>query len=314
MYYADKTASLRELFGTDAVQVEQKRITVNGTPYPIINEVIILTRNQGYNEKATPDIQYTFGREWEQYHAILPEHHAEFETYFDLIPRAELKNARVCDLGCGNGRWSYFLKNWCRELVLIDFSDAIFVARKNLAGNHNCLFFKGDLQCLPFANNCCDFLFSLGVLHHLPTPCLREISNIKKYAPHLLIYLYYNLDNRPWYFRSALTLITGIRLTVSRIRNKTFRKVFSMTTACLLYMPLIALGHVLNIIQLGKYIPLYEAYKHASMKRMEQDVYDRFFTRIEQRVSRKDIMELQKEFSEVRISPRAPYYHFVCKR
>lgn len=314
MYYADKKASLQKLFGTDAIEVEQERIIVNGTPYPIINEVIILTRNHEHAKKAAPDIQYTFSREWEQYHEILPEHHAEFEAYFDLIPRAELKNARVCDLGCGNGRWSYFLKNWCRELVLVDFSDAIFVARKNLAGAPHCLFFKGDLQCLPFANNFCDFLFSLGVLHHLPTPCLHEISKIKKYAPRLLIYLYYNLDNRPWYFRSALALVTDIRAIVSRIRNKPFRKIFAITAAYLLYMPFIVWGHLFNTIRLGKYIPLYEAYKHKSMKRIEQDVYDRFFTRIEQRVSRQDIMELQKEFSEVHISAHPPYYHFICKR
>lgn len=314
MYYANKKASLRELFGTNDIQIEQERITVNGTPYPIINEVIILARHDGYSEKATQDIQYTFGREWEQYHEILPEHHAEFKAYFDLINLAGLKNSRVCDLGCGNGRFSYLIKNWCRELVLIDFSDAIFVARKNLAGDPHCLFFKGDLQCLPFANNCCDFLFSLGVLHHLPTPGLREIPKIKKYAPHLLIYLYYNLENRPWYFRSALTFVTVIRAIISRIRNQSFRKIFSLVVTGGVYMPLITLGHIMQKAKLGKYIPLYEAYKRSSIQRIEQDVYDRFFTRIEQRVSRQDIMELQKEFSEVRISAHPPYYHFVCKR
>ena len=35
----------------------------------------------------------------------------------------KLQEKRVSDLGCGNGRWSYFLKDKCREIILVDFSD-----------------------------------------------------------------------------------------------------------------------------------------------------------------------------------------------
>lgn len=314
MYYRNKVTSLREIFGTRNVQVEKERIIVNGTVYPIIHEVIILTENQEHARSSARDIQYTFGREWERYPHILPEHKAECAAYFDLINPAKLKNARVCDLGCGNGRWSYLIKDQCRELVLIDFSDAIFVARRNLARTPHCLFFKGDLKHLPFTDNFCHLLLCLGVLHHLPTPCLQEIPALKKYAPRLLIYLYYNLDNRPWYFRSTLLLVTGIRAIMSRVRNNHIRKIFAAGAVCGLYIPLIGLGHLLKIIGLEKHVPLYEAYARKSFKRIEQDAYDRFFTRIEQRVSYKDIMKLQKEFSEVRISPSAPYYHFICTR
>lgn len=314
MYYADKKASLQELFGTTDIQIGEKQIVVHGTTYPIINDVIILTEKHAIEKNYAQDIQYTFGREWERYHAILPEHNAEFEAYFDLVNLDDLGQERVCDLGCGNGRWSYFLKDRCKELILVDFSDAIFVARKNLKDASNCLFFKGDLQCLPFADNFCDFLFSLGVLHHLPTPCFDEIRKLKKCAPRLLLYLYYNLDNRPWYFRLLLSLVTDIRIIISRIQNTLFRKIFSITTTYFIYMPLIALGHATDILTLGKYIPLYEAYKDKSMQRIEQDAYDRFFTRIEQRVSRADIMTLTSDFSEIIISPHAPYYHFICTR
>jgi SAM-dependent methyltransferase len=56
-----------------------------------------------------------------------------------------LRGRRICDFGCGIGRWSYFLRHRCRELVLIDFSDAIFAARENLRGASNALFFLADI-------------------------------------------------------------------------------------------------------------------------------------------------------------------------
>src|SRR5205823_14169167 len=135
--------------------------------------------------------------------------------------------ARVCDLGCGMGRWSYFLKDRCKEIVLVDFSDAIFVARKNLASASNALFFMGDLKRLPFRDNFADFLFSLGVLHHLPTPCLDEVRALRSAASRLLIFLYYAVDNRPWYFQVLLKGVTGVRQVLSRVRGRALRKSIS---------------------------------------------------------------------------------------
>ena len=164
------------------------------TVYPIVDDVIILIDPSQYpaglnkhlgQAKAGPentpldfaeDIQYTFGSEWQAFPKILPEHEQEFLQYFDLIDLHELKDLRVCDLGCGIGRWSYFLDNLCRELILIDFSEAIFVARRNLAHTENTLFFMGDLTRLPFMEDFCDFMFCLGVLHHLPVPALEAVS------------------------------------------------------------------------------------------------------------------------------------------
>ena len=85
----------------------------------------------------------------------------------------------------------------------------------------------GDLTQLPFKEDFADFLFCLGVLHHLPLDCLETIRNIKTYAPIFLIYLYYSLDNRPFYFSFLLRMITLLRLTVSKIKNRYFRSCFT---------------------------------------------------------------------------------------
>ena len=309
MYYTDKITSLQDIFGTPDVALEGDKLRVGTTRYPIINDVIILSTDAPKAE----DIQFTFGAEWQTYNAILPEHKKEFTEYFDLVDLSTLSQARVCDLGCGMGRWSYFAKDHSKEIVLVDFSNAIFAARKNLAQASNALFFMCDLKRLPFRDKFADFLFCLGVLHHLPTPCLDEVRALQRTAPRLLIFLYYALDNRPFYFRWLLAGVTGLRLMVSRVRSTVFRKLFSWAGTWLIYVPLVTLGRVFQLFGAGRMIPLYDFYHDKSVGRIEQDVYDRFFTRIEQRVTRQQILQLQDTYRRVTVSEHFPYWHFLCE-
>ena len=333
MYYKNKLDTLKDIFGTERLHLKEDMLLVDDRAYPIVNDVIILSPSEkqsdlvknrldqspfgGANEKSKPfaeDIQYTFGQEWKRYDKILPEHREEFSQYFDIVDLKGLGGMRVCDLGCGNGRWSYFLKDAAKEIILVDFSDAIFTARKNLSGADNCLFFMCDLKDLPFKDDFAGFLFCLGVLHHLPTPCLDEVRNIKRLASTLLIYLYYSLDNRPSYFRTILKAVTFFRARLCKIRSPFFRKALSISATLFIYIPLILAGHLLSLFGLGRFVPLYEAYRHKSVGRIQQDAYDRFFTRIEQRVSREDILGLKDAFAEIVVSDKEPYWHFLCKR
>jgi SAM-dependent methyltransferase len=308
-YYADKLHTLRDLFDTNNVKIEDDGVRVEDHLYRIVDDVIVL--DQGPPE--APEIQRTFGAEWQSFPDILPEHEREFDAYFDLVDVDALANSRACDLGCGIGRWSYFLAPRCRELLLVDFSDSIFVARRNLARFDNVLFFRGDLTRLPFKNGYADFVFSLGVLHHLPIPALSAVRALRDAAPQCLVYLYYALDNRPLYFRALLAPVTAARRGLSRIRGRRLRAGLTWTIAVGVYMPLVGLGSLLSRWGAGDRVPLYDSYAGKSLHRVRQDVYDRFFTGIEQRVTHAEIERLRDTFSEVAISPRWPYWHFVCR-
>jgi SAM-dependent methyltransferase len=329
-YYTNKVDLLKDIFGSEDVILEEKNIIVNGLPYPVIDDVIIILDPSQYppsvREILTPpskpltkcvsdfaeDIQFTFGAEWLTYSDIKPEHEEEFSRYFDIVDISELTNLRVCDLGCGIGRWSYFLKDKCRELILVDFSEAIFAARNNLVKTSNAVFFMGDLTRLPFRNGFADFLYCLGVLHHLPVNALDQVRNLKKYAPKLLIYLYYALDNRPFHFRALLAAVTLTRKSLVKIRSSAFRSLFSKIIAAGVYLPIVLIGKLLKPIGLSHFIPL-EYYEGMSISRIQQDVYDRFFTSIEQRFTKKQILELRKSFETITISEHLPYWHFKCE-
>jgi SAM-dependent methyltransferase len=332
MYYSNKLDILGDIFGSENIKVELEYLTVNDKKYPIIDDVIILLDPVQYPESLSKrmkmdksknptvdmdfaeDIQFTFGVEWQKFSDIMFEHEKEFLQYFDLINLSDLKNKRICDLGCGIGRWDYFLKDQCKELILVDFSEAVFVARHNLKGAENILYFMGDLKKLPFRKSFVDYLFCIGVLHHLPNSALEEVRSLKKYASQLLIYLYYALDNRPFYFRILFMFATRLRMRTASVKNSHFRNFFSWSGALFFYYPFIILGSILRPLGMSHHIPLYESYHGKTLERIRQDVYDRFFTRIEQRFTKKEIMTLKDTFSNVIVSNQLPYWHFLLKR
>ena len=330
-YYADKLSTLADLFGAD-VRLDGARLFVGATAYPIVDDVIVLldpahwpislrleksgiSPDPGQGARAWELVQYSFGAEWTEYSRILPEHRDEFEALFDLVDLGSLNGQRVCDLGCGIGRWAHFLAPHCRELVLIDFSDAIFAARRNLRDVRHALFFLGDVTALPFRRNFADFGYCIGVLHHLTISALDAVQTQAAYARRLLVYLYYALDNRPWHYRILLRLIDAIRRRLCSIRDVQVRCAIARLIAVVIYRPLIGLGHVLDLFGRGHLVPLFETYRGKSLGRIEQDAYDRFFTSIEQRVSQRQIIEtLSPLFTRVILSERPPYWHFLCER
>jgi len=314
MYYSDKISSLERIFGSESLIVESGRIIINkDTILPIVNDVIIAMPDS-VGSKAK-DIQDGFGDEWGEFSAMLPEYNNEFQDYFDIVDLQGLKGKTVCDLGCGVGRWSYFMKDIAQEIVLVDFSDAIFEARDNLRGNNNMIYIKADVRCLPFRDNFADFIMCLGVLHHLPEDALFILRGLRKYAPVSLIYLYYALDNRPFYFKVIFWFIDALRNCVSKIKSHRIKMVLAFLFTVFIYKPLIMFGDIMHFLRMpANNIPLYGAYRNKSFRRIMQDAYDRFFTSIEQRFSRNNILCLKDSYTDIIISDKQPYWHFLCVR
>ena len=165
-YYQDKLQTLSEMFPTSDVRLEADALVVGDKTYPIVDDVIILIDPEQYPQKVkdalnvrdqlqtgrkshtdgnpfAEDIQYTFGAEWQRYNKVVPEYDTVFDDYFDIVDLENLRGKRVCDLGCGTGRWAKLLsqKTQLKEIICSDFSEAIFVARRNLKDVPNALFF-----------------------------------------------------------------------------------------------------------------------------------------------------------------------------
>lgn len=310
--------TISRLFGVspELISVDSPWVRVADRHYRVDGNVIVVdessTTRSDWGSKE--DVRRSFGEEWLLYSSFLPEHVEEFEAYFDLISLNELNDKLVLDLGCGSGRWSSMIADYCETVVAIDFSDAIYAAEANLAGKENVLLIRADVTDLPFADDCSDFLFSLGVLHHLDQPCLPVARDLMRLAPEGLFYLYYNLDNRPWYFRSLLAAVSRARHSLRHVRSDVARERISKGIAIGVYRPLVGLGDAFDVLRIPVTVPLHSTYKGKSIRRIEQDAYDRFFTSIEQRVTREEIVSEFASMGSLQISPGEPFWHFVVQK
>lgn len=198
-------------------------------------------------------------------------------------------------------------------MILVDFSEAIFVARHNLRELSAAVFVMGDLTALPFRRRFADFAMCVGVLHHLPINALEGVKIIARYAPELLVYLYSALDGRPWLYRQLFRPVDLIRRLTCRIRSEATRRALTWFGLFGLYLPMLVVGYLAKPFGLEKSVPLFEFYSAKSWKRIRQDVYDRFFTSIEQRFSWCQIQTLGTDFDSLVISTGIPRWHFVCR-
>jgi ubiquinone/menaquinone biosynthesis C-methylase UbiE len=265
-----------------------------------------------------PDVTAGFGHEWSTFRQgqseLSPEdREAIFRSYFNIFPWEQLPPEPVgMDVGCGSGRWSVMVAPKIGHLHLLDASEeALAVARQNLVEATNVSFHLASVGDIPLEDNSLDFAFSLGVLHHVPdtAKAIRDIASKLKSGAPFLIYLYYALDNRPWWYRTIWRFSNFFRVMVSAL-PPTARLIVSQIIAVVVYWPMARLAALIERAGFSPAaIPL-EFYRHRSFYVMRTDAYDRFCTSLEQRFTRRQIEQMLSGagFDQIRFSERAPYW------
>lgn len=262
-----------------------------------------------------------FGAEWLKFH----EHDDDLvrkggEEYFDILTEQMINsNTYVLDIGCGTGRWTKYLAPKVNFIEAVDPSDAIFAADKLLENISNVRLSKASIETLPFADEAFDFVMSIGVLHHIPdTPkALKDCVKKVKKGGYFFVYLYYNLDNRGPLYKSLFHLSNIFRVIISKLPGGLKHFVCDLL-ALIFYMPFVLIGRLVNWFgfnKLAKRMPLH-GYQNRSFFMIRNDALDRFGTRLEQRFSKKQILEMMKAagLTDIVISDGIPFYHAVGKK
>ena len=259
-----------------------------------------------------------FGDEWtrfDQSQVLESERDRIFQMYFGIFPWDRLPaDAEGFDLGCGSGRWAKLVAPKVGRLHCIDPSDAIDVARRNLATELNCSFHRATVDAIPLADGSMDFGYSLGVLHHVPDTeaGIRAcVSKLKPGAPFLL-YVYYAFDNRPWWYRPLWRVSYWLRGLVSRMPSD-WRYWTCMALAAIVYWPLARTALLLE--KLGAPIANFPlaAYRWRTFYNMRTDALDRFGTRLEQRFTKAEITAMMRRcgLEQIVFAPGVPYWTAV---
>lgn len=240
-----------------------------------------------------------FGDEWTRFdQSVLDPAELQriFEEYFEKFPWECIpKDAEGFDLGCGSGRWAKLVAPRVGKLHLIDPSDAIDIARRNLAGFSNCVFHRAGVDDIPLADESCDFGYSLGVLHHIPNTedgLKKCVAKLKPGAPFLL-YLYYAFDNRPRWFRAVWKLTDVFRRVISSLPYS-LRYLVSQLIAGFVYFPLARLAMVMDKLGLSVRNPPLSQYRDKSFYTMRTDALDRFGTSLEKRFTQVEVQAMME--------------------
>lgn len=265
-----------------------------------------------------------FGREWstfKQGDAELgaSERRQLYDEYFQLFPWSDLpKDAVGLDAGCGSGRWGMQVAPRVGQLHLLDASaDALNVARANLSAAKNVSFHHASVSDIPLPDGSLDFVYSLGVLHHVPDTlgAIKHIgAKLKPGAP-FLIYLYYALDNRPRWFRAIWQVSNLGRKVISALPGP-LKLIASQAIAATVYWPVARICTGLSHAGISTAsIPL-EAYKDRSFYTMRTDAYDRFCTSLEKRFTRVEINAMLEKagFERIEFSDRVPFWCAIARK
>ncbi len=262
-----------------------------------------------------------FGKEWAAYDQSQfkgDEYELVFDAYFSIFPFNELPpNSEGFDLGCGSGRWAAGVAPRVGQLHCIDpASEALDVAKNRLADEPNVQFHLASVSNIPLEDSSQDFGYSLGVLHHIPDTAQAMKDCVRKLKPGapFLLYIYYDIENRPTWFRAIWGVSDGLRRVICRLPFGP-RKAVTTVIAMLVYWPLARTSLLAE--RLGKdpsNMPL-SSYRHLSFYAMRTDALDRFGTSLEQRFTKDQIEQMMRNagLEKIRFRNSEPYW-VACGR
>jgi uncharacterized protein YbaR (Trm112 family)/SAM-dependent methyltransferase len=96
------------------------------------------------------------------------------------------------DGGCGFGRSLFYAATYGAEMIGLDLSEAIEAARENTRQFEKVHLVQGDIFHPPVKRRALDFVYSIGVLHHLPDPKggFRSLTRLLKPGAPMFVWVY----------------------------------------------------------------------------------------------------------------------------
>lgn len=155
-----------------------------------------------------------FGYAWRKFHSLTPDYEEQFLSWVYPIDREFFRDKLVLDSGCGKGRHVFLAAQFgAREVIGIDLSDAVDAAFDNTRHLPNVHIVQADIYELPLRADF-DYIYSIGVLHHLPDPEGGFQRLVQKLRPGGTISAWvYGRENNGW-------IIYGVNPLRERITSR----------------------------------------------------------------------------------------------
>lgn len=247
----------------------------------------------------------SFGYEWTHFTDWTASGDTNFADYFGDLDLSSLSRDVVLDAGCGMGRHARMMAPHVRQLVALDFSAAIEQAARTLAAVPHAACIQADLSRPPLADAAFDFVYSLGVLHHLhdTSGALARLARLVRPGGRLRVYLYWQPEG--WRGR-LLAGVNALRPVTTRLPFPVL-KAFCFGLSAVLWACVIVPYKLLRAagVRSVDRLPLVQYTKYPFVI-LYNDQFDRFSAPLEKRYRRDEVRQLLEASGlvDVRVWPR----------
>jgi len=267
-----------------------------------------------------------FGHEWAEFDYLKSENDDALDRQFVAycapinINQFNPTSAIAADFGAGSGRWTSRLLPFFSTVYSLEPSEGgSKVLKSKFINEPKVKLLQETVGLNSIPDQSLDLGMSLGVLHHIPDTelAIRSVASKIKSGGYFLCYLYYRLENKPFFYRGLFWTANSIRWIISRLPH-TIRRLISQTIAIAIYLPLARASKLLQ--GRGKDVSNFPLHHYADLPfvMLQNDALDRFGTRLEQRFSKKEITDMLRnagfDLSTLKFSEREPFWTFSVKK
>ena len=268
----------------------------------------------------------SFGHEWAAFDYAESETDEALDSQFLAycapidLSQFNTKSSVAADFGAGSGRWTSRLLPYFSLVYALEPSDgANKVLRIKFKNDTQVRVLQETVGANSVPSESLDLAMSLGVLHHIPDTglAIRDVSSKIKSGGVFLCYLYYKLENKPFFYRGLFWASNALRWVISRLPYA-MRRLVAQIIAGTIYLPLARTSKLLG--SRGKDVSNFPLHHYADMPfvMLQNDALDRFGTRLEQRFSKKEITAMLDsagfDLSTLKFSELEPFWTFAVKK
>ncbi|GIU83198.1 MAG: hypothetical protein KatS3mg006_2262 [Pyrinomonadaceae bacterium] len=167
-------------------------------------------------EESKAQTARNFGWEWAVFDQIDEKYEEQFLGWLQPVKPSFFEGKVVLEGGCGKGRHTLITAKWgAKEVVAVDLSEAVEVAFEKTRHLPNVHIIQADIFKLPLKRKF-DYAFSIGVLHHTPSPKEAFIALASRVKENGAISAWvYGAENNRW----ITTFVNPIRKKITSRMN-----------------------------------------------------------------------------------------------